>query len=569
MRNLCVVQNMSIIKRKFNNKKAIALLLSSLFFSQLFFVPYTSAGTRAQNEHEGRVIHKPDGGKTTYDKGERAPDSVEAGKNDPIGSALLGMMGGIPIGKTVSYIFQFSGIRSFPVCATSNGAPEVGDNVKAICYNTPMPGVKSHPVVNFTMFDTEDGGAKSNSMNFSTEAMLFSSTGESRKITGTLTTQINADVYQGSTGLSGGSGITGFGDNQWGWSNGIAPGNNDSLSSWKNQDVTAEDACTKYGVACGKSQEEADKEMCSKYNVNCGDSNKNTFSKEAVDRANKTGDICGSLGNAFCGSQSPPKANQVDWKSGKGIGSQVGDLLNDTKNGNGSFSSSDNDWMNANGGGKGEKNLDGFFGNDNSFNSPGDYPNGLTTDSFGLDGGEADKNGDLPLFNSSGVDTYGKAGYNPADFANEDGNFVNDADFGADYGNNNFSDILQDTLNDGLNKGGSLFEDTDKSNSLAGMIHNLLSGDENGLNTNNDKSTLSNQDLFDIAKRLLLESGLTEDDILKGVNYDKDSAYTEPKVAWDFNRMTTLLKGRKVKFDNQHEIHQKPKTKSGSGGFGM
>lgn len=576
-----------------------------------------------------------------------------AGKYDSVGSALLSMMGGIPIGKTVTYGFQYTGIRAFPICASNKSAPEVGDRVIGVCYNVPIGPVKSNPVVGFTTFQAEEGGAQSGTVQFNTETVINRGRGnDAETIKGTLTAQINADVYQGSTGLSGTGGLTGYGGNEWGWSNGIAPNSKTSTSSWKSQDVTAEDACTKYGVACGKSKEEANKEMCSKYNVGCKNDGKSGFSKEAVDRANKTGDICGSLGNEFCGSQSPPKANQIDWKNGKGIGDQINNLLNDkngsrgssssssrgsssggsssggsssggsssgknssnfnsgnsnsgdsyggkgssnsygvkgsgsipsSSNGNGSFNSSDNDWMKSSGGGKGVKNLDEFFGGNknNAFNSPsGDYPRGLTTDSFGLDGAEPDENGNMPPFNSSGIDTYGKAGYNPSDFVDENGNPISDSDFNStdSFGENNFSNILQDSLHDGLNggsingsglNGNDIFEDSSKSNSLANMIHSLLSGEESGFGANNDKSTLSNQDLFDIAKRLLLEAGFTEDDIKKGLNYDKDSAYTEPNVAWDFNRMTTLLKGRKVKFDNQHEIHQKPKAKPGTGRFGM
>lgn len=569
-------------------KKIISGIIVALVITQFCGIDTSFAGIRSDAKKDGLV--DANNQNKFYSKNETATDKNFAGKNDSIGSALLSMMGGIPIGKTVSYGFQFTNIRSFPVCATSNGAPEVGDRVNAVCYNIPMPRVQSNPVVSFTTFNTEEGGSSSGSMTFNTTAVKQNrdkktgNTISAETIHGTLTTQVNADVYQGNTSLSGSGGIAGMGGNQWGWSNGVAPSSKQSLD-WKTKELPAEDACTKYGIACGaKTKEEADKIICSKYGMNCKADNKNAFTKEAVDQANKTGDICGSLGNSFCGSQSPPKPNQVDWKSGNGIGNQISNLLND-KNGSGkntgssassksgSFNSSDSDWMKSSGGGKGTKNLDSFFGDgkDNTFNS-GDYPSGLTTDSFGLDGGEVDENGNPPLFNSEGIDTYGKAGYNPADFVDENGNPISDSDFDSSYGNN-FSNILQDSLHDGLNEsnmeGSSLFEDADKSNSLAGMIHNLLSGDENGYAANNNKATLSNQDLFDIAKRLLLEAGFSEDDIKKGLNYDKDSAYTEPNVAWDFNRMTTLLKARKVNFDNVYEIQQKPKAKPGTGGFGM
>lgn len=637
-------------KYKLNHSKKFSLAIISTFVLVNTFACVTPAfsargdftGVKGYvlDPQTGNLVKSKDGSTTRLDlnnpehqkaiKQNIAKDGSMAGKYDAVGSALLSMMGGIPIGKTVSYGFQFSGVRAFPICAADKSAPEVGDSIKGICYNIPMPGVKSHPVVSFTMMNAEEGGATSSAMNFNLETKVRKKGDRfATPVNGTLTTQIMADVYQGSTGLTSSGGIIGDGgNNQWGWSDGIAPSGKKNTLGWKEEEVSAEDSCKKYGVACSaKSQEEVNKEMCSKWGISCKDDGKKAFTKEAVDKANKTGDICGSLGNAFCGSQSKPKENQVDWKSGNGIGDQINNLLNDkggagnknlpwnpnssssnssssgsnvgssnlpwggsssgkgsgsntgTSSG-GSFNSSDHDWMKSSGGGKGVKNLDEFFGGNknNSFNSPsGDYPRGLTTDSFGLDGGEPDENGDMPLFNSSGIDTYGKAGYNPADFVDENGNLVSDSDFSSsgEFSGSNFSNILQDSLHDGLNGGDvngngiSLFESSDKSNSLAGMIHSLLSGEESGFSANNDKSTLSNQDLFDIAKRLLLEAGFTEDDIKKGLNYDKDSAYTEPNVAWDFNRMTTLLKGRKVKFDNQHEIHQKPKAKPGTGGFGM
>ena len=489
-------------------------------------------------------------GGTPIETSKRSPS--EATSADAIGSTILSMMGGIPIGKRVSYGFQFSGIRSFPVCAASNGNPEVGDNVKAVCYNVTMPGVKTRPTVGYTSFDTEEGGAKSGSMTFNTEMVLKGTGKNTKNVSGTLVTQINADVYQGSTGLSGSSGFINDNNlNKWGWSDGTSSGSK-NLNGWKTQDVSADDACKKYGVACGtKSKEEVNAELCSKFNVNCSSDGKNAFSSDAIARANKTGDICGSLGNAFCGSQSAPKENQVDWTKGKGLGSQVNDLLNDVKSE--SFNGSDFDWMSSSGGENGTGNLDDFFGGDKNTIPSANYPNGLTTDSFGLDGGEVDENGNPPLFNSSSIDNYGRAGYTPIDFSSPD-------ESNSGYSKNGFSDILKDSLHNDL-------DGSNKANSLAGMIHNLISGENE--TANNDKSTLSNQDLFDLSKRLLMESGFSEEDIQNGENYDTDSSYSDPLTSWDFNRTTTLLKGRKVKFNNQYEVQQKPKTKQGQGGFGM
>ncbi|MGN8833316.1 hypothetical protein ACTNDZ_12330 [Selenomonas montiformis] len=60
------------------------------------------------------------------------------------------------------------------------------------------------------------------------------------------------------------------------------------------------------------------------------------------------------------------------------------------------------------------------------------------------------------------------------------------------------------------------------------------------------KNTMSPQDMYKVAANILKKFGYTDEDIAKGVNYDGNSAYSQPDVAWDLNRITTLQKSFKI-----------------------
>lgn len=71
------------------------------------------------------------------------------------------------------------------------------------------------------------------------------------------------------------------------------------------------------------------------------------------------------------------------------------------------------------------------------------------------------------------------------------------------------------------------------------------------------RETMTPQQMYDVVAKLLKELGYSDADIAMGVNYDKNSAYTEPEKAWDMNRITTLQKNFKI------DTHiQTPKTSS-------
>ena len=95
--------------------------------------------------------------------------------------------------------------------------------------------------------------------------------------------------------------------------------------------------------------------------------------------------------------------------------------------------------------------------------------------------------------------------------------------------------------------------------SLGDKLKDLLGN--NSIN-NARKGTASDQELYDIAKKWLLANGFTMNDIRNGKNYDANSAYTEPTVAWDMNRITTLLKGRKISLTSPTDVKKDNKSKS-------
>ena len=55
---------------------------------------------------------------------------------------------------------------------------------------------------------------------------------------------------------------------------------------------------------------------------------------------------------------------------------------------------------------------------------------------------------------------------------------------------------------------------------------------------------------------------MTMDDIKNGRNYDANSAFTEPKTAWDMNRITTLIRNKKLKVDDKGNAVSSSSNKS-------
>lgn len=262
-----------------------------------------------------------------------------------------------------------------------------------------------------------------------------------------------------------------------------------------------------------------------------------------------TGNGSGSSGSGFDSSDS---GSGTDYKD------LINDLLNDSDN---SFNSGDSDWANSN--------ADGATDIDDYFNGLGDedgLPDGLTEDVLGVDGDldalgltgeDTDGDGVLDTFTDTEgnvMDIDGVTEYMTNAHENSDSDFYSGDDNEGNYEGDSFSDWLAKFGLDGLGDGtlGSL-TDGNGNDSLAKRISDFVNGATSNAETG-DKSTISEQEMYDLAKKMLLANGLTLDDIKKGKNYDKNSAYTEPTSAWNMNRITTLLKEKKIKLESKDDV---------------
>ena len=285
-------------------------------------------------------------------------------------------------------------------------------------------------------------------------------------------------------------------------------------------------------------------------------------SSDGTTDSNNSGDSTGYTGSS---GSSGSTDSSIDY----------GDLIDDLLNDNNSYNSGNNDWASSNGDTDGTSNLDDYF-NGMSGESSESLPEYLTDDILGVDadllGMEAvDTDGDgvadsVQLENGetvspdeymaekadgAGGDSY--SGYDQSGAASDD-----------DLYNGGLS--LQDFLNsvDGLNGNGTgddRLNGLSDNNSLADRIKNLINEKTDTSSGNGDQG-MTEQQLFDMAKKLLVANGMSMEDIAKGKNYDKNSAYTEPANAWDMNRITTLLKAKKIKLEGADAIRPEQSKKS-------
>lgn len=224
-----------------------------------------------------------------------------------------------------------------------------------------------------------------------------------------------------------------------------------------------------------------------------------------------------------------------------------------------SFGAGDNDWASSNGGSNGLDDLDDYFGGINSDLS--DIPGGLTEDLLGVAGMEDEYNQDADMLDGNPADenTYSDNvatnNYNQDSYADNNDDDTVFSNFGLPISNlgEQYASGLAGL--DGLTgDNNGLLGMIEGTGSLADKLNSLINGDKSVMNNKN--VTASNQELFDIAKKLLLASGFSLDDLKKGKNYDANSAYTEPVVAWDMNRITTLLKGKKINLNDNKSANK-------------
>ena len=234
-----------------------------------------------------------------------------------------------------------------------------------------------------------------------------------------------------------------------------------------------------------------------------------------------------------------------------GIGGVMNDALSDSSK---SFNSGQNDWQSSANGSNGDANLDNYFSGAGNGTSADSLGNGLTGDLFGFgqndfsvedkdklkEGGYYDANGNYINTNVNGK-TYLDTMYD------ENGNYIG----GETNSNNDYHN--GDTLENFLSKFGNIMDSTqdflgfhsdgDGNFSLMDTLKSV------GDSLFEAPSAMTDQEMFNMIKKLLLESGYSIDDLLNGKNYDANSAYTEPNSSWDMNRITTLLSNKKVKLE--------------------
>lgn len=283
----------------------------------------------------------------------------------------------------------------------------------------------------------------------------------------------------------------------------------------------------------------------------------------------------GNSGTDGLGGEGDNKLDPLDWtdqtrnnSNTPNYGDLIDDMLGDDRNS--SYDSPNIDWAlsdgASHGGESGDYDLDDYF---RGIDYAGDVPDGLTLGDdvdYGYEDGI--QNDDAYYGNSEDGDGY------PAEpeegfYANGSGAGSEGQDSGLTDGFDSFAAAYQEALNslDGSDSGSSdgsngILGDMDEGGaSLKDKLTGLLGREEV---SEGKRGTVSDQELYDFAKKYLLNHGYSAADIMKGNNYDVGSAYTEPTAAWDMNRITTLLRGRKVSLTNPTEVQGSSKSGSGA-----
>ena len=464
-------------------------------------------------------------------------DSAEMGKkaNNNVWAAagidLIG--GGIPISGNVRYAYVssdgYSG-RATSVCLPGNSEARhvaVNDEAKYNCYTWVSGGYAMPPVAQITVSPKKSGkGSEQISVPYVWYEKVQTNNGVRHiKHQGTQAISITYNAYEAKNTME------------------------DSLAgiSAPKVDIIPTDDETGDGkvIGGGGSSE-------------CADGTSVCYDVGTINLPGENGSDGGD------GSDGSNGINGTNGSSGSD-GRSYSDLLNDLLNDSNSYNSGDSDWAKSNNG-DGSANLDEYF---NGLGDDDSLPTGLTDDVLGVDGDldalglsgeDTDGDGVLDTFtdvngntmNADEVATYMENMQNGD--SDTDGFYSGDADDTDGVGGQSFNDFLSQFGLDGLGDGtlGSL-TDENGNDSLAKRISDYISSKATGAEAG-DKYTISEQEMYDLAKKMLLANGMSLDDIKKGKNYDKNSAYTEPATAWNMNRITTLLKDKKIKLESKDEV---------------
>ena len=415
----------------------------------------------------------------------------------PVGPDLsgiqLGILGGIPLSPNASYTWSRTGPGAIKVQALVYPLnPEVDSSTKfgALVTST-NPSVHVYPPAQYASETYTTGGNYSKVFKFMT---MEYAKGHAPRF-GSVTVQVNAKVYEGSTALC--SAEDSNCDN--GLESGSEFDNNGNLISNTGNNTTNTGTTSTGGIST---------------NGNLGN--------------NTVDDLFGSLGNGSSSSNtgSSSNANSPDW-------------LTD------GFSSNNNPDSNGS--------VPTDFGSQfaDNYTTPTDNSQFGTTNTApttSADGG----NGQFAYADGNGISSTGSAGLNGTDAtATNSGNSNGE----------NTTSSADGPLNSLFSKiDSAIGNDPSSSNSLTSKFAGLINTGDKTAKTIAEMSqpkrlpgavedsftAASNAELADVAKQMLIGYGTSQEDIKSGKLFDAGSAYTDPQDAWNLNRMSTILKSKKL-----------------------
>ncbi len=244
--------------------------------------------------------------------------------------------------------------------------------------------------------------------------------------------------------------------------------------------------------------------------------------------------------------------NGVDDSPLNSDSNDIADYLNRALADSDAFDLGDADWSESNKGNDGESSLDDYFGGVSAEDA--DAPGGLTDDLLGLgtsvyddEPEEGEQSAVAEGENTEGGEIFVVAEESaPAQESNQNTTEGSNFESLASLYQQGLAGMDGTPSNNGDNSNNGLLGSMTArdGSSLGRRLQRLAGGDASF--SNNPSVTASDQELFDLAKKELTGAGVSLEDIKKGMTYSPNSAWTDPVIAWDFNRITTLMKKRKI-----------------------
>lgn len=517
-------------------------------------------------------------------------DEVETNTIVSMGASAIG---GIPIGGTTKYTYSASDGAAYAVCYSSNHTPEIYGEFDIWCVAYVSGGYFAPPVQRKSVAYDIDG-VHSESFSFSGIRCdddwcwpVF------------LQATVSMNVYEGTTGLYGNWGA--FVDFD-GYNNDYYNKNNYYSQNSTNTSTNNSNSNSSYSTSNKNSYKGTEN------NDYTGTSN-NNYS------GTSHGSYDGTSGGNYSGTNTNGNYNGSSNGNYDGITNRSYDGYN---NGNydGSVNGNYNGTYDSNYNGSNNNNYDNSFNSsydgtfyDNNYNTNSDingtYNGNINASDFSIDdsamempdtdnyfGSSVDSLSDYKMYNVDTTDLVGGVRYigNGMDDYSAN-NMVLDALSNVrqpDYEEteDEFFEAMLAFLNDTKNQasnggyveydsdGNPIYYDKDgnpikssdgHSNNMVGnILENFV--DSSFLDNFKAPQTISDQEMFGFARKVLKELGYSLEDLMKNKTYDSGSAYTDPDKAWDMNRITTLLKGKKIKLseDDLKQLNQIKETKQKS-----